>query len=88
VLTKENTIVIMVRMDWKTLITEIQAAGLSQLEIGRCLGKSQAWVSAAATGKYDDLKWSDGESLRALHAQHCPRVGADTTATEAHQEVA
>lgn len=72
----------MLHMDWKTLITEIQAAGLSQLEIGRRLGKSQAWVSAAATGKYDDLKWSDGEALRALHTEHRPRVGADTTAPE------
>ena len=56
-------------MDWKTLIAEIQAGGLSQVEIGRRLAKSQAWVSAAATGKYDDLKWADGEALRRLHAE-------------------
>jgi len=58
-------------MDWKKLITEIQEAGLSQVEIGRRLNKSQAWVSAAAQGKYDDLKWSDGEELRRLHASVC-----------------
>lgn len=56
-------------MDWKTLIAEIQEAGLSQSEIGRRIDKSQAWVSAAAAGKYDDLKWSDGEALRKLHAE-------------------
>lgn len=72
------------RMDWKTLITEIQAAGLSQLEIGRRLGKSQAWVSAAATGKYDDLKWSDGEALRVLHAEIIiPKIKTTETTQEA-----
>lgn len=55
-------------MDWKSLITEIQAAGLSQNQIGERLGKSQAWASAVACGKYDDLKWTDGEALRKLHA--------------------
>lgn len=79
-----NRILIMRRMDWKTLITEIQAAGLSQLEIGRRLGKSQAWVSAAATGKYDDLKWSDGEALRVLHAEIIiPKIKTTETTQEA-----
>ena len=53
-------------MDWKTLIEEIQASGLSQAEIASRLGKSQAWVSAVLSGKYCDLKWSDGQSLIAL----------------------
>ena len=55
-------------MDWKNLIVEIRAAGLSQLQIGERLGRSQAWVSATARGLYDDLKWSDGQALIALHA--------------------
>lgn len=53
-------------MDWKTLIEEIQATGLSQAEIARRLNKSQAWVSAVLAGKYEDLKWSDGQALIAL----------------------
>ena len=53
-------------MIWKTLILELQEAGLSQAEIGARMGKSQAWVSAAACGKYDDLKWRDGQALIAL----------------------
>lgn len=56
-------------MDWKILLADLQAAGLSQIEIGRRLNKSQAWVSAAAGGKFDDLKWSDGEALRRLHGE-------------------
>jgi len=54
-------------MDWKTLILELQQAGLTQAEIGGRMDKSQAWVSAAACGKYDDLKWRDGQELIALH---------------------
>lgn len=54
-------------MDWKTLILELQESGLSQVEVGARMGKSQAWVSAAACGKYDDLKWRDGQALIELH---------------------
>ena len=54
-------------MNWKSLIADLQAAGWSQSGIGEALGKSQAWVSAAASGKYDDLKWTDGQALIALH---------------------
>ena len=56
-------------MDWKLLIAQIRATGLSQVQIGERLGRSQAWVSAAASGKYLDLKWSEGEAIRALHAE-------------------
>lgn len=64
-------------MDWKTLIEEIQATGLSQVEIARRLKKSQAWVSAVLAGKYEDLKWNDGQALIAL------RNTTRTTAKEA-----
>lgn len=80
-----NSILIMLAMNWKILIANLQAAGFSQTEIGRRLNKSQAWVSAAASGKYDDLKWSDGEALRLLHAE---KVGTSTPAPEPHQEAA
>lgn len=67
-------------MDWKTLLEDLQAVGMSQTEIGDELGKSQAWVSATLAGQYKDLKWSDGEALRKLHAS---KVGAPGTAREA-----
>ncbi len=67
-------------MDWKTLISELQAAKMSQAAIGDALGKSQAWVADVLKGRYDDLKWSDGEALRKLHAV---KVGAGDTAKEA-----
>ncbi|MER2537659.1 MAG: hypothetical protein ABTQ26_00305 [Azonexus sp.] len=56
-------------MNWQTIISEIQAKGLSQNDIGQKLGKSQAWVSAASQGKYEDLRWQDGQKLLALHRE-------------------
>lgn len=58
-------------MNWTAIISELQAAGLSQAQVGIRIGKSQAWVSAAAAGKYEDLKWQDGEALRSLHREIC-----------------
>ena len=59
----------MAPMNWQLLIAQLQGAGLSQVEIGQRLGKSQAWVSAAARGRYDDLRWADGQALIALHRE-------------------
>jgi hypothetical protein len=56
-------------MDWKTMIADLREAGMSQVEIGAALGKSQAWVSAVSVGMFADLKWNDGEALRALHTK-------------------
>ena len=67
-------------MDWKSIIVDLQEAGMSQSAIGAAVGKSQAWVSAVGKGEYDDLKWSDGEALRKLHAE---KVGSGDTAKEA-----
>lgn len=58
-------------MDWKKLMTEILDRPISQSAVGDRLGKSQAWVSAVLNGDYKDLKWTDGEALRALHAELC-----------------
>lgn len=64
-------------MDWKTLLEDLQAVGMSQTEIGGELGKSQAWVSATLAGQYKDLKWADGEALLKLHAAKV--AAGDTT---------
>ncbi len=65
------------RMDWKPLISEIRAAGLTQADIGIALGKSQVWVADVAAGRYADLKWSDGQALRRLHVEKV--IGVDTS---------
>lgn len=56
-------------MNWQKLISDLQAAGMTQKAIGAALGKSQIWVSDVLRGRYDDLKWSDGEAMRRLHAE-------------------
>lgn len=61
-------------MNWKTLITELQATSMSQAEIGAELSKSQAWVCAVLAGQYADLKWSDGQALLKLHADRVSSV--------------
>lgn len=65
-------------MNWKNILAEISAAGLSQSAIGQRINRSQAWVSAAAQGKYEDLRWQDGQNLIALHAE----VTGNTTQTK------
>lgn len=58
-------------MNWQNIISEIQASGLSQVQIAERLNKSQAWVSAVSQGKYKDLRWSDGQSVIALRDSIC-----------------
>lgn len=67
-------------MDWKSIIAAIQAAGITQEEIGNEIGRSQAWVADVLRGRYSDLKWSDGEALRSLYAE---KVSASETAKAA-----
>lgn len=54
------------------LVKELLASGLTQQALGGLLGKSQAWVGAVLAGKFSDIKWSDGEELRRLHAERFP----------------
>ena len=79
-------------MDWKNIISELCAGGLSQAAIGQAIGKSQGWVSAVYLGEYSDVRWRDGEALRRLHAaQTAPpsdTSGPDPAPPETHQEAA
>ena len=63
-------------MDWKKLIADIQAKGFSQIAIADRLGRSQAWVSAASNGKYQDVSWKDGQGIISLHAEVCPAANS------------
>lgn len=78
-------------MDWQKIISDIQAFGLSQAEVAERVGKSQAWVSAAAQGKYIDLRWADGQALIVLLDLLRGTVAVDvaeTAKTEATKEAA
>lgn len=54
-------------MDWKTLISDLQARGMSQAAIGAALNRSQTWVADIVRGRYRDIPWGEGEALRQLH---------------------
>ena len=58
-------------MDWNQLIANLQAAGMTQVEIGAAVKRSQTWVADIVRGRYEDLKWADGQALIALHKQRC-----------------
>ena len=53
-------------MDWTNVVKQLRARGMSQAEIGKRLGKSQAFVSALSKGLFSDVKWRDGQVLLAL----------------------
>lgn len=69
-------------MDWKRHISELQATGMSQAAIGAAIGRSQAWVADIVSGRYDDLKWRDGQALLKLHA-NCVTIAPDQPEQEA-----
>ncbi|QDJ44825.1 hypothetical protein CBR71_02875 [Bordetella hinzii] len=71
-------------MDWKNLISDLQAIGWTQARIAKALGdKPQSWVADIRKGRYRDLKWSDGQRLISLHRREIRRHGLGSDA--AHQ---
>ena len=63
-------------MDWKLLIAELRAHGLSQPQIAAACDCGQATISDLASGKTDDPRHSLGQALRALHAERINTPGA------------
>ena len=57
------------QMDWTQIIRDLMAAGLTQIEIARRIGASQALVSALLNGKRRSPNWKLGDSLIKLHAR-------------------
>lgn len=67
-------------MDWKNLISDLQAMGWTQARIAKAMGgKPQSWVADICKGRYRDLKWSDGERLIKLHREEVRRAGQRRT---------
>lgn len=64
-------------MDWKLIISELQALGMSQPQIAAACGCGQATISDLASGKTKDPRDSLGQALRALLKKS--RRKADTT---------
>lgn len=62
-------------MDWKTIISDLQAIGWTQAKIAEAMGgKAQSWVADIVRGRYDDLKWGDGQRLIKIHRREMRRA--------------
>jgi transcriptional regulator with XRE-family HTH domain len=56
-------------MDWKEVISTLQAAGYTQKQIADLCGCSQPSINELATGKTKDPRDSLGQALRALSSK-------------------
>jgi len=54
-------------MDWKKLISDLIATGMTQAEIAKRVQVTQPTICDIAAGRIKDVRWSNGERLRALH---------------------
>lgn len=73
---------IMLAMDWKKLISDLQAHGLTQAEIGKKVNAAQPTICDIAHGRITDPRFSVGDRLRSLHR----RVTASARAKPSTQE--
>lgn len=64
-------------MNWKTLIADLVAAGITQPQIAKQCGCSQATVSELANGVTLQPRYPLGAALVALHKRKCKRVKAE-----------
>lgn len=55
------------RMDWKDLLSELFASGMTQTVVAERIGVAQSAISELATGKTKEPRWTTGQKLRALH---------------------
>ena len=66
--------------DWSKLITELNAVGLSQQDIGEIVGCDQSHISDLKTGKQKEPRFSIGDGLLRLHGQRCAVSAAPAVA--------
>ena len=54
-------------MDWKNLIADLRAQGMTQAEIGKHANASQSTICDISKGRIQDPRHSIGDRLCALH---------------------
>lgn len=54
-------------VDWKKLLTELLATGMTQSAIGDEIGVSQGTISHLLNGRIATVEWERGEKLIELH---------------------
>lgn len=63
-------------MDWKQLVADIKAAGMTQEQIATEIGVSVGSLSELINGKIGEPKWSRGDALIVLHQKMCQQKAA------------
>lgn len=63
-------------MDWKRLLKELNAAGVTQPRIAEFCGVGQSTVSELARGVTKSPSYDFGSKLVQMHGTHCPPVAA------------
>lgn len=56
-------------MNWKTIIAELQACGVTQPQIATACGCAQATISDLATGKSTEPRHALGQAILAMHRE-------------------
>lgn len=67
-------------MDLPKLISDLMAAGVSQVEIAEKIGTTQATVSRYASGEIKSCEYGIGAALIELHLLRVPQVAMARTA--------
>jgi len=70
-------------MDWKKLIADLQAHGLTQAEIGKHANAAQNTICDIAKGRIQDPRDSIGQRLRSLHRRVMAKARASKPAEHA-----
>jgi transcriptional regulator with XRE-family HTH domain len=63
-------------MNWKNIIAELQAWGVTQPQIAAACGCAQATISDLATGKSTEPRYALGQSILSLHEIHAKKQEA------------
>ena len=62
-----------VPVNWKKIIAELEAAGVTQLEIAAAIGVEQPTVSRYKSGDIKSCEYRIGKALIELHLLHVPQ---------------
>ena len=69
-------------MDWKQLIADLGAAGLTQVRVGELCGVAQSTISDLARGASKSPTYELGAKLVQLHTQTCRPEARDKSPVE------
>ncbi|WP_372341492.1 helix-turn-helix domain-containing protein [Achromobacter insolitus] len=70
-------------MNWKSIVQELRSSGLTQAQIAAEVGVRQSTIAGILSGAQKDMRWSNGERLRSLHARRTRQLTPPQVASDA-----